>query len=188
MNVNDLNEILKECIVDCNVLGIKPNDIVPYVQVNKRLKRVWARTVHPDDDRYYYGKFVIEFAPKTLKASDKAIKNTMMHEVLHCVDDCFCHTGRWKKLARKISYTYNEKYGEIKRTASNKEMGLKKEDIPIKKEKKINYELYCPKCGDTWGYTTFCQAVKGPWRYSCRKCRVGLKSRGVNGKEILRAV
>lgn len=78
--------------------------------------------------------------------SDKDIKNTIMHELLHCYKECKGHDYMWQKYAgicnKKLGY-------HITRLANVKEMcnnnGINAEEYIEMKGYK--YEITCKKCG-----------------------------------------
>ncbi len=71
--------------------------------------------------------------------SDTAIKNTVMHEILHTVAGCQNHSRTWKYYAELINEK-NPQYN-IKRITSREEKGLEKREL------KYNYFYKCKKCG-----------------------------------------
>ena len=79
-----------------------------------------------------------------MQLDDNIIKNTIMHELVHCIPLCNNHGAEFKKYAKYI----NKKLGyNIQRVGNPKEdyekCNLKYEE----KVEKANYELECEKCG-----------------------------------------
>lgn len=166
----NLGKMMSECISECAALGIQfDGTIDPYVSVNSRLRASWARCIKRMNGRY---KFHIEFSPETLKSTvEKSVKETMMHEVLHCAKDGFKHTGSWKRYANMV----NERYGyNVKRLDSYEDKGMERPEVKMSIYK---YEMYCPVCGASWKYKTLCEAIRRPSRYKCCRCHEDLKSR-----------
>lgn len=179
----DLDSMLQECINQAKDMGMELFPIQPKVLINPRLKSCWARCCYRRDiynEWYCY----IEFAKRTLDSPNKEeVMNSMMHEVIHTGIDCIHegHKGAWKMWANKA----NDMYGyHISRTASSNEFGVKQRKV---KRLSYKYEIYCPRCNATWKYKRFSYAVQNPETSICCRCNMPLKSRGINGYEILRA-
>lgn len=49
--------------------------------------------------KYAEYDFYIEMAGWTLNNSEKNLRNTLIHELIHTVPGGLCHTGQWKKWA-----------------------------------------------------------------------------------------
>ncbi len=77
--------------------------------------------------------------------SDKDIKNTIMHELLHTINGCNNHGYNWQRYAELV----NEKLGyEISRLA-NVEKLCEKNNINYEtfREQTRRYKIICKKCG-----------------------------------------
>lgn len=47
--------------------------------------------------------YYIEISGHTLQNTEKSLRNTLIHELIHTVPDGLCHTGEWKKWAKYVS-------------------------------------------------------------------------------------
>lgn len=47
--------------------------------------------------------FYIEMSGFSVNNSEKSIRNTLLHELIHTVPGGMCHTGEWKKWAQYVS-------------------------------------------------------------------------------------
>lgn len=77
---------------------------------------------------------------------DKIIKNTIMHELIHCIAFCNNHGTKFKKYASYI----NEKLGYNITRLGNKEEDYKKSNLSYSDEEKYNYKIVCLKCGQSF--------------------------------------
>ena len=151
--MKDLKRLAAECERDLRSIGIVPGKVVGW-QINTRAKRRWGQCKKLPD-----GTFTISIAASLMEDSvcDQATKNTVMHELLHTVQGCHGHTGKWKMLADTInrrlpSYT-------IKRTTEYGEKGIAK---PPSK-----YVIQCTKCGKEYGRERMSPVVKNYTKYRC---------------------
>ena len=62
-----------------------------------RCCRKWSLKKYTEYD------FYIEISGHTLQNTEKSLKNTLIHELIHTVPDGLCHTGEWKKWAKYVS-------------------------------------------------------------------------------------
>lgn len=115
-----------------------------------------------------YTKFAehhIEISKWVMKLDDKIIKNTIIHELIHCIPYCNNHGQEFKKYARYI----NQKLGyDIKRAGNPKE-DYQQSNVPYT-EKEVNYKyrIKCQKCGQTIYRQRF--NIRKINRYRCGKC------------------
>ena len=81
-----------------------------------------------------------------LDLNDDIIKNTIVHELIHCVPYCNDHGEVFKKYAKYI----NEKLGyDINRTGNKKE-DYEKSNLNYSEESSYNYKVVCNHCGQTF--------------------------------------
>lgn len=145
--MKNLTKLFNECIADCDSLGIKYGRITN-VSVNTRAKRRWGQTRTHKPYKYSTCHkdytFDISISNRLLEddVEDMMAKNTIMHEILHTVEDCQNHGDKWKAMADKVNraYGYN-----IKRCTSSSEKGL--EPIKIERNYSKNYVMVCKRCG-----------------------------------------
>lgn len=79
--------------------------------------------------------------------SDKDIKNTIIHELLHTFDDTIGHKAKWQYYAR---YVNNRTDYNITRTTSIENIYAKANVKRPIKEITFKWEITCRKCGAVW--------------------------------------
>lgn len=96
--MKDINSIAHTCIDELRSVGICPPPIEEFT-VNTRAKTRWGQC------RKRWGKFYINISSRLLdeSISDFPVKNTLMHEILHTMPNCFNHGDEWSELAEKVN-------------------------------------------------------------------------------------
>lgn len=118
-----------------------------------------------------FKKHHIEVNKWVMDLNDQIIKNTIMHEIIHCLPNCNNHGREFKKYAKYI----NQKLGYEIKTVGNKKEDYESSNIEFKEdEKKYKYKIICEKCGQVY----LRQKLKKNYikLYRCGKC---------NGKLII---
>lgn len=93
---------------------------------------------------------------------DSELENTLLHELLHTVPDCWSHTGEWKRLAEIV----NREYGySIRRTNTYENVAARYEA-----HNQYKYICACEKCGAEFKFKRWCNTVENPSRYNHTKC------------------
>lgn len=87
--------------------------------------------------------------------SDKDIKNTIIHEILHTFDDTIGHKAKWQYYAR---YVNNRTDYNITRTTSISKI-YAKANIPMENHAHYKWEITCVKCGAEWKKQKMTQKV-----------------------------
>lgn len=163
--MRDLNIILKQCEDELDSLGIHYGNVVS-IKSNNRFKSKWGICKMKTG-----GNYVIEISNTLLNyGSEKGIKQTVMHELLHTCCYLDGHKDKWKMYANRVNCElgYN-----IKRTNSAKELGIDREVI---EKNNYKYILKCASCGNSIGFARKGKVVKYPQYYRCGCCR-GLLTR-----------
>jgi len=174
----ELNEILEECIYQCVCSGIVVNDILPDIIINNRATSFWGRCSRVKGTTNTYK---IEVTSRLLTATEPmAVKETIMHEVLHGCKNGMTHKGDWKKYAAIV----NRDYGyHVKRCTSAKEKGVEEKS---RNRLEYKYEVWCTKCNKLIAKRKKAsELVINPRRYRCAHCNGELKVKGINGYQVL---
>lgn len=180
-----LNKLYHECLYELKKIGIdfEDNQDIGKIDIaiaKRKTKRYGCcRQENPDlkykvvEKRGYkknikYEKFHthhIEVSKWVMQLDDSIIKNTIFHEMIHCIPFCNNHGEQFKKYASYI----NEKLGyDIKRVGNPKE-DYEKSHIPYREEEqKYKYKIQCKKCGQEIYRQRF--NAKRIKRYRCGKC------------------
>lgn len=154
---NEMNQLLQTCIKEVEACGIKVESINPMIKINGRLTSAFGRCRNFHSPYALY-EHEIEIAKRVVdKSPFEAIKDTMVHEVLHACEGSIGHGETWKKYASIV----NAKYGyKIERCSTNEEMGLKD-------DRNYKYSFICKSCG----YEYKRKKKVDPSRYRCGVCK-----------------
>lgn len=178
-----LDRLFKECIQELEKIGININnkDIGKIeINISKRNNKRYGACKQEEPDikskyierigkrkivKYWkYNKHVIEISKWVMELDEKIIKNTIMHELIHCMPYCNNHGAEFKRYANYI----NNKLGYDISRVGNKEEDYKKSNLEYKEEKQLKYKIECQKCG----YTFYRQRQNKNFtrKYRCGKC------------------
>ena len=166
--MKDLNKLFKECVdivtKDC---GIEIGDIIS-VELNYRAKGRFGQCVSCGNGRYKLNFNHLIFDDRS---DENAVKETIIHEILHTCKGCHGHKGQWKTLA--ICVSMMTPY-QITRTSSYEHFGLDRPE-QCSRTKNANYVFKCEGCGQKIIRQRVSKFVKHPERYRCGKCHGRLK-------------
>lgn len=159
--MKDFERLKCECIDEIEDLDIEIGKIKEWT-INTRAKHRWGQCKKNKD-----GSYSIQIAEQLLvdkRISEKACKETIIHELLHTCKDSMKHTGKWKAYAQEM----NEEYGyNIKRTTSGKEKGV--ENYKPKKMA-VKYVFTCGGCGATIYRKRMSKFTRYYRNYRCTRC------------------
>ena len=122
-----LNRLYLECLEELASIGIEVEDRVEFgkieIHISKRHNKRYGvcKQEEPDLSTKYiekigrrkyikyakYNKHTIEISPWVMELEDRIIKNTIMHEIIHCLPYCNNHGEKFKEYAIYI----NQKLG-----------------------------------------------------------------------------
>lgn len=158
-----------ECIKELNAIGIYPNEISEFKISNA--KSYWGQA------RRRNGVYSIKISKDLLEDNtpEKSLKQTLFHELLHCVDGCWEHKNKWKELSELVNDCYAM---NIKRTNSSVELlGENRVDKDIK-----TFTVVCTNsdCNGKYSKRGYRQPkwYKHIENYCCSKCHSKLKRIG----------
>ncbi|MBR5278237.1 MAG: SprT-like domain-containing protein [Clostridia bacterium] len=116
--MKNFEQLIKECLSDLESIGIKIGKVTKY-SINTRAKSRWGQC-----KQVCNGIFEINISAQLLQdnISDQAAKDTILHEMLHTIDGCMGHKGKWKELAQKVNKELPQY--TIKRVTSSAEKGI----------------------------------------------------------------
>ena len=156
--MKDLMKLVGESQRDLASMNIRTGNVRNW-SVNTRAKARWGYCV-----KVSKGLFDIQIAAALLQddVDDQAVKDTIVHELLHTIPGCFKHTGKWKQYANTINRLLPQY--KIKRGSSYEEKGL--EDLRPKPQ--CRYILKCQRCGSEIGRQRMSAAVEHPEHYRCK--------------------
>ena len=160
--MKDLNKLYKESLEEVCNAGIEPGNIV-CVRVNNRAKHVWGYCKKKN------GQYTIEISARILQdnIADIAIKQTIIHEILHTIKNGMEHKGAWEEAAKIINAKYPIYH--VSRCTSADTFGII--DCP----ENHRYNVICQDCGHIYTYDRWCKVVENPSGYRCGYCNGMLK-------------
>lgn len=107
----------------------------------------------------------IEISKWVMDLDDKIIKNTIIHEIIHCFPGCNNHGENFKKYAKLI----NQKLGYNITRLGNKAEDYKESNLDYKEyANQYNYRITCKKCGIISYRQRIAKYFK--LKYRCAKC------------------
>jgi len=156
--MKDLMKLVGESQRDLASLNIRTGNVRNW-SVNTRAKARWGYCV-----KVSKGLFDIQIAAALLQddVDDQAVKDTIVHELLHTIPGCFKHTGKWKQYANTINRLLPQY--KIKRGSSYEEKGLEY----LRPKPQCRYILKCLRCGSEIGRQRMSAAVEHPEHYRCK--------------------
>ena len=92
-----------------------------------------------------YNKHHIEISPWLLELEEEIIKNTIIHEIIHCFPYCNNHGAEFKKYAKYI----NQKLGYNISRVGNKKEDYIKSNLEYQEKEEYNYHIKCTNCGQS---------------------------------------
>jgi len=157
-------KLLDDCIKELESIKFKIKDnpevgVIDIKTSKKATKRYGCCKHEKPDKKYYhtlngkYGKRIvydrfkvhhIEISEWVMQLDEKIIKNTIIHEILHCLPACNNHGVLFRQYADYINENLNYNISRL----GNREEDFKFSNIEYN-EKTINYKykIYCKKCG-----------------------------------------
>lgn len=184
-----LNILYKECVEELKNIGIDVlnKEIVGNIEIHlsKRNNKRYGccKQEEPDQKSKYiekngrrkilrYAKFnkhVIEISPWVMELEDEIIKNTIVHEIIHCMPFCNNHGEMFKKYAQYI----NTKLGYNISRVGNKVEDYKRSNKTYEEDKNYKYKIKCQNCGQEIYRKRFNKKLL--YKYRCGKCNGRLK-------------
>lgn len=180
-----LKNLYNDCIKELESIGIKiiDNEKVGFIDIaiSKRNNKRYGCCKHEEPDKTDFDikkyknhfkvtykrfkKHHIEISKWVMDLDEKIIKNTIIHEILHCLPECNNHGKIFQAYAKLI----NKKLGYNISTLGNKEEDYRKSNLKLE-EDKINYKykIMCKQCGIMF----YRQRLKKDLikNYRCSKC------------------
>lgn len=180
--MKNIQELYDECLKELNSINIDLEKIAEIdISLSKRNNKRYGccKPENPDKLTKYivkirgrryvkyerYNKYHIEISPWVMELEESIIKNTIMHEIIHCFPNCNNHGPEFKKYARLI----NSKLGYNIERLGNKEEDYKKSNKQFTYENVYNYRIKCDKCGQTFLRKRLNRNFSK--KYRCGKCK-----------------
>lgn len=180
-----LNKLYNDCIKELESIGLKitNNDKVGIIDITiakRNSKRYgccrqedpvetdYHIKRHKNDFKIVYHRFRkhhIEISKWVMDLDDVIIKNTIIHEILHCLPNCNNHGKLFQDYASHI----NQKLGYNITTLGNKEADYKRSNLNYEEDhRNYNYKIICKECGAV----IYRQRLKKDLikKYRCSRC------------------
>ncbi len=194
-----LQKIYQKCLQELNEIGInmQDNDQIGEIEIslsNRSQKRYGiCKQEEPDEQTRYierrgrkriikyakYKKHKIEISLWVMQLDESIIKNTIMHELIHCIPNCNNHGKEFKRYANYI----NTQLGYNIKTTGNKKDDYQKSNLEYHEEVNFKYKIQCKACGQTF----FRKRINKNFtrKYRCGKCNGKLKIEEINKKLLV---
>lgn len=157
-----LNELFSECVNELNKIGIDILNSKKYgeisISISKRNNKRYGCCKQEEPDKKYktiskvgrrkiiryekFNKHHIEISPWVMELENKIIKNTIMHELIHCLPYCNNHGTEFKKYAKIINTTYGYDISRV----GNKKKDFEKSNIEFNEIENYKYKIICKGC------------------------------------------
>ena len=122
-----------------------------------------------------YNKKNIEISKWVLSLSDEEIKNTIIHELLHTLDNTKGHDYRWKYYASVMNKTYGydiQRLGNVSKSFQNSNLDIEDKERVME----YKYRKTCLSCGNihNWHRARHSK-IKAYKLGMCKCCKCGGK-------------
>jgi len=179
-----LNKLYFECINELKQIGINILNEDKYgkidISISKRNNKRYGccRQEYPDKNyktikKYRksriiifekFNKHHIEISKWVLLLNDDIIKNTIMHELIHCIPYCNNHGTEFKKYANLLNYKYGYNISRV----GDKKKDFEKSNLKYNDNKIFNYKIICNGCKQEFYRQRLCKNfIK---KYMCSIC------------------
>jgi len=178
-----LNILYNECIKELKSINIDilNNEIGEIkITISKRSNKRYGcckQELPNKDTKYYeiigrrryiryakYKKHTIEISKWVMELDERIIKNTIIHEIIHCMPYCNNHGKQFKEYAKYI----NNKLGYNISRIGNKQEDFEKSNVKYNEKVKYNYKIVCEKCMQNFYRQRLNRYFER--RYRCGKC------------------
>lgn len=179
-----LNKIYNEVIKELQSIGIDMQDEKKVgkidIKISKRKNKRYGCCKQEQPDEAYktvtkkgwkriikYEKFNlhhIEISSWVMDLDEEIIKNTIIHELIHCIPYCNNHGKYFKQYA---SYINSKLSYNISRSGNKKE-DFKKSNIEYNESELYKYKVTCTKCGQEFYRKRMQKNFLR--KYKCGKC------------------
>ena len=173
-----LEKLYNECLTELAFVGIPIEEIgETHITISRRATKRYGccKQEEPNKKTRYrengtikygiYNKHIIEISAWVMELNEEIIKNTIMHEIIHCMPYCNNHGAEFKKYAKYI----NKELGYNISRVGNREEDCKKSNIDYQEKTKSKYKIECKTCGQTFYRQRI--AKNFTRKYRCGKCK-----------------
>lgn len=179
-----LNRLYFKCIDELSKIGLDILNQKQYgkidISISKRNNKRYGCCKQEEPDKSYktvsiigrrrvtrykkFNKHHIEISKWVMELDDSIIKNTIMHELIHCMPYCNNHGTEFKKYANLINTTYGYDISRV----GNKKKDFENSNIEYNEEVQYKYKVVCKTCGQEFYRQRLSKNFKR--KYRCGKC------------------
>lgn len=180
-----LKKIYDECIKELKSIGINIENNKEIgnidIKISSRATKRYGCCKQENPDKTYFDKIKIgrrryikynifkmhhiEISKWVMDLDDKIIKNTIMHEIIHCFPYCNDHGKKFKEYANYI----NIKLGYNISRVGDKKADYEKSNLEYNEEEEdYKYKIICKNCGQIYYRKRIPKNLTE--KYRCSKC------------------
>lgn len=156
------NKLLAKSIKMIEELGYKSNMEIdrelrfyPAISYFGKIKKM----TDENNNRYYK----ISLSTYHLENGEKAVLKTLLHEVIHTLDNCFNHGSKFQEVAKKANKVYETNIGTYGSISDG-------ETLNKYNKNKYKYIVKCKNCGQTIKRKVKSKLIKNLSHYCCSSC------------------
>lgn len=154
-----LNKLYKECINELNSINIDFTNCNINISISKRNNKRYGCC------KLENNKYSIEISRWVLELNDSIIKNTIIHELIHCIPNCNNHG----KIFKYYAETINNKLGYNISRLGNKQEDYMKSNLEYTENTTYRYKFICSNCNTVYFRQRICKNFEK--KYRCGKCK-----------------
>lgn len=150
--MKDLQATATKCIKMLEDIGIHPTVTPSQFTVNTRATKRFGQAKKANGRWYNVN---INHWLLDDNSPQEGLENTVLHELLHTVDGCSGHTGKWLRLAQQVKSAYG--YDITRTSTAEEKLGInsknfRKEQAEKKAKRRANkpypykYKIVCEGC------------------------------------------
>lgn len=148
--------VFKEAMIQLREIGIEPSGPILDLSINTRARKRLGCC--KKDGRGYR----IEISELCSELDDKALKEIVIHELLHTCSNSMNHGAAWKcnaeRVRRELGY-------RVSSTANYEKLGLDEKALSH-----YRYKITCRNCGSEMYRIKKSRVVTHPEAYRCSRC------------------
>lgn len=178
--IEKLTKLFNECIIELKDIGITLENKDIKIKVSNKAKKRYGcckpeipdnnyKSIEKKGNKYVvkynnYKKYTIEISEWVLELKDTIIKNTIMHELIHCMPYCNNHGKKFKENANLI----NKKLKYSISRVGNKKEDFERSNLEYIEDINYKYKIVCTKCNNSFYRNRLPKYfIK---KYRCGKC------------------
>ena len=155
----NFKEKVQEILDELKAIGVRVETTVNdySLDLNERALSRFGRCTKKT--RFGKNRYIIQLNNfHNLIDTEKDVKNTLAHEIIHSMPNCMNHGEVWKRIALKYSKAYGidiartgsyKKYNQFRKEHEAQKINSTGTNIKISKYK---YAITCTCCGKEWKY------------------------------------